>query len=80
MIDLRITAKHPEELIWQKLLKEWCAAHKVTQDVSLVEPELHQGNKVIKGITSIDRFLKEYKLFMDDWYDCRCDKWTNDSA
>lgn len=77
MIDLRITSKYPEEVVWQKQLKEWCAAHRVTEDVTLNEPEIRQGNKVAKGVSSIEDFLKEYKAFMDDWYDCRCDKWMD---
>lgn len=77
MIDLRITSKYPEEVVWQKQLKEWCAAHRVTEDATLNEPEIRQGNKVAKGVSSIEDFLKEYKAFMDDWYDCRCDKWID---
>lgn len=78
MIDLRVTSKYPEEQIWQKQLKEWCTAHKVSEDTTLEEPELHQGKKVVIGVSSIEVFLKEYKAFMDDWYDCRCDKWLDE--
>ncbi|WP_420579788.1 hypothetical protein [Reichenbachiella sp.] len=76
MIELRISAKHSEEIIWKSQLEEWCAAHKITTDSSLEVPELQEGNKIVRGIESIDKFLKEYKVFMDDWYDCRCDKWN----
>lgn len=77
MIDLRITSKYPTEALrWQSQLKEWCAAHTTTIDNSLSEPEIHEGKKIIKGVNAINQFLKEYRAFMDDWYDCRCDKWT----
>lgn len=75
MVHLRITTKFSEELKWKAKLEEWCAAHKITIDKSLKEPELHEGKKVVCGIASIEAFLKEYKTFMDDWNDCRCDKW-----
>ncbi|WP_422362221.1 hypothetical protein [Reichenbachiella sp.] len=79
MLDLRITTKYPEELIWKAKLEEWCAAHKITIEKSLEEPELHEGKKVVRGISSIESFLKEYKAFLDDWNDCRCDKWMAQS-
>jgi len=77
MIDLRITTKYAEELEWKSLLEEWCASHKITTDQSLKEPELHEGKTIVIGIDSIEKFLKEYKAFMDDWNDCRCDKWMD---
>ena len=76
MLDLRITSKYPEESKWKFKLEEWCAAHKITIDKSLEVPELHEGKKVVKGVASIEAYLKEYKAFFDDWNDCRCDKWT----
>lgn len=77
MIDLRITSRLPEELVWKAQLDQWCAAHRLTTDLSLKEPELHEGRKVFKGVSSIEQFLNEYKLFMDDRKDCRCDSWLD---
>ncbi|UXX79341.1 hypothetical protein N7E81_18470 [Reichenbachiella carrageenanivorans] len=78
MIDLRITSTLKEELVWQAQLKEWCAAHQVTVDTTLAEPEIYEGKKKAIGIAAIEAFLKEYKTFMDDWYDCRCNKWQEE--
>lgn len=77
MIDLHITSSISEELIWQNQLKEWCVAHQIIIDPSLSEPEIHEGSKKVVGVAAINQFLKEYKEFMDDWYDCRCDKWMD---
>lgn len=77
MLHLHITSKFPKEQEWQNQLKSWCVAHKVTEDASLTLPEIHENKKIVKGLDAIDQFLKEYKIFMDDWYDCRCDKWMD---
>ncbi|SMD38063.1 hypothetical protein SAMN04488029_3614 [Reichenbachiella faecimaris] len=77
MIDLRITTKFKEEEAWKAQLKEWCVAHKITEDPSLDEPILLEAKKITKGLAAIETFLQEYKAFMDDWYDCRCDKWMD---
>ena len=77
MIHLTLTNKNAQEEIWQSKLKEWCVAHKLTVDSSLEEPVLLEKDRTYKGIAAIDQFLYEYKSFMDDWYDCRCDKWMD---
>ncbi|MEO9967886.1 MAG: hypothetical protein ABJF11_18990 [Reichenbachiella sp.] len=75
MISLHITSRLSAETLWIDQLKEWCVAHEVIQNESLQVPELHEGGKKMVGTREIEDFLKEYRTFMDDWYDCRCDKW-----
>lgn len=78
MINLRIASYSSNELSWQNQLKEWCVAHQVSIDPALSEPEIREGGKTVVGVTAINQFLEEYKGFMDDWYDCRCDKWMDE--
>lgn len=75
MIDLHITSATSDEFGWQNQLKAWCVAHRVTEDPTLTQPLLFEGGKRIEGVAAINSFLKEYRSFMDEWYDCRCDKW-----
>ncbi|MEP2024962.1 MAG: hypothetical protein ABJH98_11160 [Reichenbachiella sp.] len=77
MINLRITTKYKEEEIWKNQLKEWCVAHQVIEDPLLDDPVILEGKNKAEGIEAIQAFLKEYKTFMDDWNDCRCDKWMD---
>jgi hypothetical protein len=74
MIQLHIPKDYAAHATWENQLKEWCAAHKIIIDEALEEPEIREKEKVFKGSKAIDKFLKEYKSFMDDWYDCRCDR------
>lgn len=76
MLRFRVPEGFSQYTIWEDQLKEWCVAYKIEKNSTLKEPELQEGKeKPVVGAQSIDNFLKEYKAFMDEWYDCRCDKW-----
>lgn len=78
MLLINIPEDFNEFQIWEDQLKEWCVAHKIAVDASLSEPELIEGTtKKAEGTQSINEFLEEYKSFMDEWYDCRCDRDVN---
>lgn len=78
MLQIKIPQGFKEYLSWENQLKEWCVAHKIEIDQGAEAPFLIEGDKIIVGAESIGRFLEEYKLFLNDWYDCRCDKWMDD--
>lgn len=78
MIKLYIACDSKESNEWRTQLQEWCVAHQVIENPALSRPEIKDGNKHVVGIVAIDEFLKEYKVMMDEWYDCRCDKWMDE--
>lgn len=77
MIKLYVDANTPQAQKWKETLKEWCVAHQIVETVPSSIPEVKDGNRHIVGTEAIDQFLREYKIAMDEWYDCRCDKWLD---
>ncbi|MDN5200254.1 hypothetical protein QQ008_02755 [Fulvivirgaceae bacterium BMA10] len=78
MIELHISPKETLQLRFQERLEEMTVSHKVILHDTLKEPILKQGKELYTGIETINDFLKELEIFMQQWYECRCDKYEFD--
>lgn len=69
---------HPKGLVeaasWKANLEQMTVSHLILESEQ-ENPYLREGEKEVKGIAAIDRFLTEYKAFMATWNQDRCDMW-----
>lgn len=77
MLHFKVPENYQNHHQWEDKLKEWCASYKLDKLNDIAEPTLTDGKRIAVGESEIDVMLKDFKAFMDDWYDCRCDKWMD---
>ncbi len=75
MIELQISPKIECHLNLKERLEKMSLARKVTESTKTKIPILKEGSETYKGCEDINSFLTKYDSFIDQWYECRCDKY-----
>ena len=74
MIELQISPKIECHVNLKDRLGKMSLARNVTESTKTKIPILREGAEIIEGCEDINSFLTKYDTFIDQWYECRCDK------
>ena len=75
MIELHISPKIECHVRLKDRLEEMSLARKVIESEQTKIPLLKQGTESYKGCDDINSFLIGFESFVEQWYECRCDKY-----
>ena len=62
-------------LILKDRLEEMSLARQIIESSKVKIPVLKEDDNIYYGFTAINDYLDQSKLFIDKWYECRCDKY-----
>ena len=79
MIEIHYPNSHGEIVSrWKHYLKDIVVAHQLISDDNLVLPFLRSSNEKVEGEEAIEQYLEELRKEVDEWRECRCDKYEFD--
>jgi hypothetical protein len=78
MIELRISPNIECHLLLKERLEEMSLARRIIESPKTKIPLLKEGGEAYKGCEGINSFLIKYESFVEQWYECRCDKYEFD--
>lgn len=75
MIALTISSADPQHVAIEKQLEKMSLARHVTVDHDIQVPVLIHDEKVYEGLPAIEEYLVCLQGLVEEWYECRCDKY-----